>query len=169
MIKLTAKNGLIAAAVIAVSVAGVAAVNNPTPVTATDTTPTEQQVDKNTQELSNHESRITNSENDIKALQDNTGTSPSSNDTSVSAPAVAPVTSPVAITVASYEKIDLGNQNIDCKYTYTDGTTYQWHWQTWNPQASWETDSMGQNGHWVGGIETHNECSDIALGAPKLN
>ena len=54
-----------------------------------------QQVQKQGEELDNHEARITNTENDVKDIQQNTGTAPSTNRQtvpSVSTPAATPST-----------------------------------------------------------------------------
>jgi len=115
------------------------------PTSATDTTPTEQQVDKNTSELANHEARITNTENDVKVLQDKTETPPSSQ--SVSAP--SPVKKAV---VTDYEFIYASDDEVDCKYTYSDGSTLQFVLSRRNAQGAWET-----NGY----------CSNRVLGSEK--
>jgi hypothetical protein len=88
--------------------------------------------------LDNHEARITNTESDVKNLQANTNTEPSV--VRVEVPVVTtepvptpepPAPEPEPITVVSWEKIPVeGTEDIYCKYTYSDGTTYQWHWQT---------------------------------------
>lgn len=92
--------------------------------------------------LDNHEARITNTENDVKDLQSNTNTPPSTTRVSVptpsqpaptptSDPTPAPTPQPAPVTVVAYEQIPIENsENIDCRYTYSDSTTYQWDWKT---------------------------------------
>lgn len=93
--------------------------------------------------LDNHEARLTNVEGDVSELQTNTNTSPSSNRQSVpavatpsstqslSAPAPAPDTpEPTSVTVVAFEEVPVeGSEDMDCKLTYSDGTSHQWHWK----------------------------------------
>lgn len=90
-------------------------------------------------QLDNHEARISNTENDVSGLQQSTNTPQSSNrvtvpgvtppPTSQAAPDVTPPPTPV--TVASYEQLSVpGSEDIDCKLTYTDGSTHTWRWKT---------------------------------------
>lgn len=135
-------------------------------------------------ELSNHEARLKNAENNIKDLQAKTNTPDSASNvtvpqsavatdsdvtstgTSVSTP-VTPVDNPVVVT--AFREVVLDADNSDCEYTYSDGTTYQFHWKTTNPKGSWITDGQGQNGHWEKSIATNGYCSDKALGLPKAS
>lgn len=169
-LKVTKKITLAAAGAIVVGVlGGVAAMNNPAPTKATDS-PLVQQVDSQSKELDNHEARITNTENDVKDLQNKTGTPPTSNKVNVppvTAPAQTQQTTPQTIIVASFEQIDEGGGNMDCKFTYSDGTTYQWHWKTVNPQGSWQTDSFGQNGHWTESMQTTGSCASQDIGEQR--
>jgi hypothetical protein len=81
-------------------------------------------------------------------------------------------TDPV-VTVTAYEQIPtdaLGD--IDCKLSYSDATTYQWHWQTIDPNGSWVTDGSGQNGHWVAATETYGpygKCDRSLIGMLEAN
>jgi len=118
------------------------------PTSATDITPTEQQVDKNTQELSNHETRITNTENDVKDLQSKTNTAPSSSDTTV--PATQPaVSAPTPVIVSSYGIVTITETEKQCILHYSDGTNYSWHWM--------------ENG------QTSGVCDDSLIGQTKSN
>lgn len=149
------------------AVTGVVALNSPSQTGATDIPPIQQQVDNQQKELDNHDARITNNENDIKSLQGATNTAPSSNNVAV--PTVTPAPTPVPITVTAYEKIVLDANSTDCEYTYSDGTTFQWHWQTTDPHGSWVTDGVGQNGHWVPSVDTTGVCDQSAVGSTKTN
>lgn len=112
------------------SIIGVAALQNPESTTAVDS-PIAQEVDRQGQVLNNHEGRITNTENDVKDLQSNTGTPPSVTRVEVPAqPPSAPAPIQPPITIVGYEVIPIpGSENKDCKYTYSDGSTRQFLWQ----------------------------------------
>lgn len=166
-----------AAVLVAGTIVGIVANNNP-PTTGADTSPV-------VQTLTNHEVRIRNAENNIKALQGATSTPDSPNNATV--PASSPVTdgnvsqgivSPTAaststpsaapsVTVTAFKEIVLDADTSDCVYTYSDGTTYQFHWKTSNPQGSWMTDGVGQNGHWVKTVQTSGYCDQRAIGQQK--
>lgn len=110
-----------------------------------------QQVQRQGEQIDNHEARITNNENDISDLQDNTSTPPRSSRVdvpSVTTPPAEPLPAsseteptpqpepepePEPIVVVSYEQVPMNtgynNEDMDCKLTYSDGTTYQWHWK----------------------------------------
>lgn len=151
-------------------VAGVASQTQPNEAGA-DTSPI-------TTTLDNHEKRITNAENNIKVLQTATGSSDSPDNvpvpavvtnTSTTSTATTTQTSPTpGVTVTSFREIVLDASTSDCEYTYSDDTTYQWHWKTINPQGAWVTDGSGQNGHWQQTTQVMGECSDKALGQLKL-
>lgn len=155
-----------------VATAGVSAYTVNQTSTASEETPIVKEVNRQGEQLDNHEGRITNAESDIGALQQNTGTAPSTTRVEVS-PTPAPstqISAPVAKpTVVSYSKIVIDTNNTDCKYAYSDGTVYQWRWQTINPQGSWVTDGNGNNGHWVATTNTTGNCSATAIGGPKVN
>ena len=151
------------------------ALNAPT-TEATDEPPIVKEVERQGEVLENHEGRITNAENDVKALQDNTSTAPATErvvvkevltqPTQPTQTQIAQPEQPAPIVVVAYEQIPTG-ETADCKYTYSDGTTYQWNWKTINPQGSWVTDGVGQNGHWVTTTNTSNYCDQRAIGLPK--
>jgi hypothetical protein len=81
---------------------------------------------------------------------------------------VEPTPQPEGITVVSYEQVPSeGNKDVDCKVTYSDGTTYQWSWSTVKEQGSWVTDSSGNNGHWVPATFMSGYCDQSLLGKVK--
>jgi hypothetical protein len=159
---------------------GVAAFNSPQSSGA-DTSPLVQQVQSNADELANHEARITNTENNVADLQSKTSTPPSTTQVAVPAtptqspvspaaqtPAPAPSDPIFPHTITAYQQIPLDDQgNIDCQYTYVDGTTHQWHWQTINPQGSWQTN--GQYGQWVQTTNRDGICDASAIGSVQAN
>lgn len=134
--------GISSIAVISGLVIGGAMANSGSATTSSppDLTP---QVQAQQTQLDNHEARITNTENDVKDLQSSTNTPPSVAKVDVPIAQAAPVlqqtaqaptipepTSPTPVTVTAYEQIPVeGSEDVDCKYTYSDGTNYQWHWQ----------------------------------------
>jgi hypothetical protein len=134
---------------------------------ADDVPPIVQQVQHNTEELDNHESRITNLENDTKDLQNKTGISSSPNNTTpppVTTPkADKPLTQssggtiadPEPVTVTAYEKINVDDSETDCRITYSDSTTYQWVWQT----------VEYNQGNKI--IHTHGVCNSTVIGTKK--
>lgn len=110
---------------------------------ASEEPPIVQEVRHQGEVLDNHEDRITNNEADIADLQSNTNTAPSPTRVIVrevttpepTEPLSTPVEpEPEPIVVTAYEQIPMNtgynNEDMDCKYTYSDGTTYQWHWKT---------------------------------------
>lgn len=76
-------------------------------------------------------------------------------------------TSPDVPTVVSYRKITVDENTIDCEYTYSDGTTKQFHWQVTNPTGAWQEDGMGQNGHPTSVVIVTGVCDDSIIGTPK--
>lgn len=157
---------------IAGAVAGVMALSSPQSAHATDS-PLTTEVSNQSKELANHEARITNTESNVADLQAKTGTPASSTQTVVPDadpnPAQTPDPTPVPVTVVSYQQIPLDDQgNTDCQYTYSDGTTYQWHWKTYNPQGSWQVNGNPLNGyHWVPTTSTSGTCDDSVIGWTK--
>lgn len=117
---------------------------NLNPIEATVESPIIQEVKHQGEVIDNHEARLTNVEKDIDKLQQNTNTPPASNKVSVPAVVTPPPEQPIEeptqveqkpdpVTVVSYTQIPDG-ENTDCQYTYSDGTTYIWDWETveWN-------------------------------------
>lgn len=118
----------------------VAALNQPQQ-TGADTSPLTTEVDRQGQELSNHEARISNLENNQKDIQNNTNTPASS--TQVSVPAANtkqtvvstpsqpsdsstpdPTPSPTIITIVSYSKGQIDPQgHYVCHLVNSDGST----------------------------------------------
>jgi len=132
------KKLIISAAAVILTSGGVAASLHTPQEVGADTSPIIQQVQRNTEELNNHDARIANAENDIKDLQDKTGTPPSTNTVYVPAvitpapttpitdpispaPATAPVT-PAPIIVKSSGLIIGGSYDSYCLLTYSDGS-----------------------------------------------
>lgn len=110
---------------------GVAALSSPQSSGA-DTSPIVQQVNHSTDELANHEARITNTENDVKDLQDKTGTAPSPANkpapTINTPPAAQPVAdaapvSPPSITIVASAIVMGGQYDGYCHLTYSDSST----------------------------------------------
>lgn len=155
---------------IAGAIGATVALNQPEK-TGADTSPITTQLDSQSKELANHEARITNNENNISALDKNTGTPTT---TIVDVPSQAPATTvpdpapaPTPVTVTAFQQVPLTDGNTDCILTYSDGTTYQWHWEVINPQGSWVTNGVGQNGHWVTTTQTASTCDPSVVGTAK--
>jgi hypothetical protein len=132
-------------------VLGVSALNSPSSTGAADS-PLVTQVDDNTKKLDNHEARISNTESDVKDLQNKTNTAPSTNHVAVpnSTPSASNPATPSPVTVTAYEQQPIdGSENVNCRYTYSDGSNTVFLWKMVNEQGSWQTDGGGQNGHWV--------------------
>lgn len=120
--------------------------------------------------LDNHEARIGNLETDVADVQANTNTTPSPNKVSVPSvstpsvtvtadptptpPAPAPEAKPIVVEGYAIVNIE-GSEDQDCKVTYTDGTSYQWHWK----QIEYN-----QGTRIVHGI---NKCDDSLVGTKK--
>lgn len=136
---------------------------NPSEASTTEVTPIVQQVDRHESELDNHEARITNVEADVSDLQANTNTAPSVQRVEVPEPTAPtpepqpePTPEPEPVTVVSYRQIPVeGTEDTDCEYTYSDGTTYQWHWQ----KVHYNQGTKFTN--------TSGYCDDRALGKVK--
>ncbi len=109
--------------------------------------PIVQEVKHQGQVLNNHEDRITNTEKDVTDLQNKTQTPPSSTRTVVrevtipsatepltiptQTPNPTPSPAPSPVIVTAYNRIPVqGSENTDCRFTYSDGTTLQWLWET---------------------------------------
>lgn len=152
------KSTVVASIVLTTLATSVAYANlNPYVASTTEQPPIIQQVEKHEAELDNHEARITNVESDVSDLQTNTNTAPSVQRVEVPV-VVTPQPEPVAVTVVSYRQIPVeGTEDTDCEYTYSDGTTYRWRWETveWN-QGSKQSHRSGY-------------CNDNAIGMTKVN
>lgn len=140
------------------AVSGAVALTSKPQNSGADTTPISSTLQQQQDELNNHEARITNNESNISALGDKTGTNtttvvqvpaPATQTTPTAAPATTPAPSPV--TVTAYEQIPIDSNNIDCKLTYSDGTTYQWHWKVAKGNISY----------------TAEICDSSIIGTPK--
>lgn len=110
--------------------------------------PIVQEVTNHGERLDNHEDRITNTEQDVSKLQNETNVAPSESRTVVreviTEPATEPLNNPAPdpqpepepepIVITNVEQIPTGEgyngENVDCRFTYSDGKTYQWHWKT---------------------------------------
>lgn len=128
---LTLKKKLITGGVvIALAAGGVTAALNSPQTTGADTSPVTTQLQQHSDELANHEARITNTENDVKDLQDKTSTPPSSTRVEVPvyipAPAVTQsspsVTAPAPVTVTGSGLMIGGQYDGYCILTYSDGS-----------------------------------------------
>lgn len=99
-----------------------------------------------------------------------TGTTPSE-PSQTTPPSKATDTAPApkqTATVTAYQRIQIAvNGDTDCRFTYSDGTTFQWHWQTVNEHGSWVTDSSGNNGHWVASTTESGVCDQSTIGKAK--
>jgi hypothetical protein len=129
--KLSTKQKIISAGVLValVGVGGAAALNAPQS-TGADTSPLVQEVDRQGQELDNHEARITNTESDVKDLQNKTATSPAttrvvvpSANTTPTATSTNSAPAPVTVTKSSYS-FNTDGESF-CNLTYSDGTKSQ--------------------------------------------
>jgi cell division protein FtsB len=86
------------------------------------------QVDKQQSQLDNHEARISNTENDVKDLQDKTGTPPST--TRVTVPVAMPGGTIIPVPVPGVEPVKVVNAVLRiaengghyCDLTYSDGS-----------------------------------------------
>lgn len=113
------------------TVSGVVALNSTPQKAGADDTPIVQTLADHSKELANHEARITNAESNIGAVANKTGTTTTTTVVEqVPAPTQAQTPTPEPVTVTAYEQIPVDpNGSTDCKLTYSDGTTYQWHWK----------------------------------------
>lgn len=117
--------------VIGIAAGGIVAALNQPQHTGADSSPLTQEVDRQGQELANHESRITNTENDVKALQNNTNTPPATHvsvpadnttQTVVSTPTVTQQAAPITVTSSKFSGSTTSGV---CELTYSDGSTNQ--------------------------------------------
>lgn len=125
----------------------------------------EQKLQQHDEQLDNHEARIDNTEADVEVVQQATNTPAAQNRQNVPqvttpnpapAPSPTPQPTPPPVTVNAYEAIVVDENNTDCKWTYTDGTTNTFRWK------SYSTNSQGQK---VGTI--NNYCDGRAIGQIK--
>lgn len=72
------------------------------------------------------------------------------------------------VVVTAYKEIVIDADNSDCEYTYSDGTTYRFHWKTTNSKGSYITDGNGNNGRWTKTLLYQGDCSDKVIGKPKI-
>lgn len=133
--------------------------------TASDVPPIVQEVQHQGEVLNNHEDRITNNENDIKELQNSTGTQPSASNTVVRTvttpspqePLTAPATSepsptsPINVVKSTFNAG--GSWNNYCTLVYSDGSES-------HVQATLTQIDNGQQHH------SQDNCSDF-IGNPK--
>lgn len=178
MINLSKRTLIIASTVLTLGVTGGATYMaiTPTPKTGADTSPIVTQID-------NHETRIKNLEGNVTVLQTKTGTAPAATNTPVPVVTAPVVSSPTTTTtpvdtvptatvapvvVTAYKEIVIDADTSDCQYTYSDGSTYVFHWKTRGPD-SWVTDGNGDNGHSVKSINHNGYCDKNAIGIQKIN
>lgn len=75
----------------------------------------------------------------------------------------------VPVTVAAFEQVPQPDgESIDCKLTYSDSSTYQWHWMIVDEHGAWVTDSQGQHGHWQQTTSAIRACDNSLIGQEKL-
>ncbi len=180
MINLTKRTLIIASTVLTLGVTGGATymATTPTPKTGADTSPIVTQID-------NHETRIKNLEGNVTVLQTKTGTAPAATNTPVpvvTAPVVGSTTTsatpvdtvPTATTatvapivVTAYKEIVIDADTSDCQYTYSDGSTYVFHWKTTNLKGSYAEDGNGANGRYLKTVSYSGSCDSRAIGQPK--
>ena len=133
----------------------------------------EQKLANHDEQLENQNDRINNTEKDVSDLQTNTNTAPSTTKTVVKEVVTqnptltqqptpsTPPTAPTPITVTNYEVIPNGDE-FNCKYTYSDGTTYTFRWK-WSSTIS---SSQGP----VQTINTSGDfCDNRAIGQNKTS
>jgi hypothetical protein len=113
--------------------------------------------------------RPTHTDNTPQTSATPTATAPARTTTSVTAQtATTDAPTSVPVTVTAYEQIPLDSDGtMDCKLTYSDATTYQWHWQTITQQGTWMTDGQGANGHWVAATNNFGTCNQSVIGTTK--
>lgn len=106
------------------------------------------------QQLDNHEARITNVEGDVKDLQSNTNTKPSSDKVTVPSVSPAPAATPEQpkVTITAWELVPEGN-NERCNLTYSDGTSHTFFHTQWSDDGK----AMATNG----------VCDDSLIGKEK--
>lgn len=131
------------------------------PSWASDEPPIVQEVRHQGEVLDNHEDRITNNEEDIKDLQSNTNTPPSTNKVivrEVVTPKPEPQPQPDPVTVSSYSSRETGSGIKDTSYTYcdliySDGSSHSFLWQERTFNQVWITSSHGRCDNTIVGRE----------------
>lgn len=137
---------------------GVSALTTSQPTGASDEPPIVKEVHHQREVLNNHEARITNTEGDVRDLQNKTQTPPSVTrvEVPVVSPAPVPEPTPPLVTITAYREIVLDPDTSDCEYTYSDGTTYRWLWKTTS------NDQFGNKNVYKTGY-----CNSNMIGEPK--
>ena len=164
------KQLIIASILTTLAVAGTAIALQPDNIKADAEPPIVTEVNRQGEQLENHEARITNAENDVEAIQQATSVAPSPNRVSVpAAPKPAPETpQPTPVTVVSFEVVVVDVNRTDCKINYSDGTSMQKIWKEPAGSPAWVTDSSGNNGHWVTAMSRHGYCDQSLIGQVKV-
>lgn len=134
------------------AVSGAVALNSTPQKTGADTSPITTTLQQQQDELNNHEARITNTENNVQAVASKTGTTTTVVEQVPTPSLQTTAVAPTPVIVTAYEKLAPDSDGtIDCKLTYSDSTTYQWHWyKTHNGVTS-----------------TFNACDDTVIGQVK--
>ena len=131
----------------------------------------EQKLQRHDEQIDNHENRISNTESDVKAVQEATNTAPStervivrevttsqpasSSDSTTSEPQPTSTPAPEPVTVVAYEEVPMGDE-VHCKYTYSDGTTYTFRWKWYGTTREGRPVTY-----------THNACDQSIVGQQK--
>lgn len=123
----------------------------------------QQQIQHQEETLDNHEDRITNTEKDVKEVQENTGTQPSTEKVVVrevvtQAPVPTPEP-PKPVTVVAFEVIPVADY-FNCKHTYSDGTDKVFKWK-------WFGTTTTEQGQVFKTTSTSGYCDEKAIGLEK--
>lgn len=162
LIPKTKKAGIITIAVVVGLVVGGAGVTRSE--AAMDWLGLEQKLEHIDERNDNQDDRIANTEKDVEKLQDETNTEPATervvvrevvteNTTVQNTPEPEPVSKPkpVPIIVTKVEQLDVGGGNVDCKITFSDGTSKIRQYKR----------------VFTGGSSTAGACDDSILGTLK--
>jgi len=132
-------------AVFLLSVAGTVAyaANRPTATAGAATSPIQQTLQDQSDELADHEARLANAENNIQTLGTATGTTvttpPAKTTTTTSPTSTEPTdepSTPAEPTITSIEQVAINETDTDCHMAFSDGTSRQWHWKTANSETN---------------------------------